>query len=56
MKLKNMLSEFKDEITRLEEAETLLERVYLELGPYNHILSDDLKGEINDHFKFDDSE
>ena len=53
------IRELQAEITRLEEqmqSETLLHKIWIELGPYTAHLSQDLLRELQDHFNFDDSE
>jgi hypothetical protein len=53
------IEELKNEIAVLEkqvEAETLLEAVWNELGPYTPHLSTELRYKLQDFFKFDDSE
>ena len=40
----------------LKEAKDLLERIYLQLGPYNNVLNPELKSDLNKYMKFDDSE
>ena len=47
------------EIERLEHqlaSEEILEKVWIELGPYTPHLSQDLLLELRQHFDFDDSE
>lgn len=43
-------------LRKVDEAERLLEEVWLELGPYTAHLSKDLRYKLQDYFKFDDSE
>lgn len=46
-----------EDIAKLREAYELLERVYLEHGPYGDCpIPDELRYKINDYFGFDDSE
>ncbi|MNJ90171.1 hypothetical protein D3C87_77650 [compost metagenome] len=51
------LNTFISEITHLQEAKELIERVFVEVGPYgNGKISEELLSKINDYMKFDDSE
>lgn len=51
------IEKFIEEINDLKEASRLLEKVWLEVCPYGiDKLSDKTRHEINDYFKFDDSE
>ncbi len=45
-----------EEIENLKEAADLLEKVWLEIGPYTDKISDELSYKLNSFFKFDDSE
>lgn len=51
------ITKFLEEIESLQQAKDLLEKVYLEIGPYNRDkISEELNRKINDYFGFDDSE
>ena len=51
--LKTLLEQIED----LQTAKELLEKVWVEVGPYNHDkLSDKTMSELQKYFKFDDSE
>ena len=53
------IKELQAEINRLEkqmQSETLLHKIWIELGPYTEHLSNDLRHKLQDHFNFDDSE
>jgi len=51
------MREFTDSLTKLIEAEELLERIHLEVGPYGTgEVSEKSLNEMNDLFEFDDSE
>ena len=45
-----------EEIEYLKESEDLLEKVWLELGAYSQHLSEPLRRDLQNHFRFDDSE
>ena len=45
-----------EEIENLKEAADLLEKVWLEIGPYTDKISNELSSQLNGFFKFDDSE
>lgn len=44
------------EILHLQEGNTLLQDIWLALGPYTTALPDELCRRLQDHFEFDDSE
>lgn len=53
------IEELKEELALLEkqqEAENLLQEIWLELGPYTPHLPNELRYKLQDYFKFDDSE
>ena len=50
------LSKLIEEIEELKEARQLLEKVWLEIGPYTDKISDELSSQLNNFFRFDDSE
>jgi hypothetical protein len=51
------LNGFVDEINNLQKAKGLLQTVWLEIGPYGHgKISAETRDELNNFFKFDDSE
>lgn len=54
----SIITKFLEEIESLQRAKELLEKVYLEIGPYCHRdhLPDELIRKIHDYFGFDDSE
>lgn len=53
----SILQELIEEINHLIEAKKLLERVYLEVGPYGDgKIERETRHKINDYFNFDDSE
>jgi len=52
-----VLEQLLKELDDLKDAKSLLERVYLSVGPYGERpIPDGLRQEINSYFKFDDSE
>ena len=53
------IRELQAEIDKLEKSikyESLLEAIWLELGPYTPHLSNELRYKLQDYFYFDDSE
>lgn len=55
VELKN-LNKLLGEIEILAKAQELLDEVWIELGPYNAVLSDELTHKLRDYFHHDDSE
>jgi hypothetical protein len=51
------LDALQERLAVLREAESLLLKLYVEVGPYrSQPISDDIWGKIGRHFHFDDSE
>ena len=50
------LAQFLAEISRLQEAATLLGELWNEMGPYDSKFNSSLMAKIRRHFRFDDSE
>lgn len=55
LEIKN-IEKLLQEIERLKIAFDLLYRVYGEIGPHNSVFTKELINDINNFFKFDDSE
>lgn len=53
------IQQLKEQLAALEAqltTEELLEKIWMELGPYTPHLSNELRYKLQDHFGFDDSE
>lgn len=55
VELKN-LNRLLAEIDTLTKAQALLDKVWIELGPHNAVLSEELTRELREYFHYDDSE
>jgi hypothetical protein len=53
---RSVLPDFLAEIARLQEAQDLLERIWLEGDPYDHRFSPEVTARLHKFFNFDDSE
>lgn len=51
-----MIENLIKELQKLQRIHKLLEKIYLEIGPYSTLLNPETMRELRDIFQFDDSE
>ncbi len=53
---RSILPDFLEELAHLQEAESILDALWCEIGPYDNRFSSEVVNRLRRHFKFDDSE